>query len=362
MHAIRGLIFEELVLKLLEKVGYRVVRAGEEGTRQGHSGQEVGGRGEWHQIDAIAAYDFTPAFIYPLRLLLEAKCYAKPVGIEVVRNSVGVLKDISENYFTSYTSEGINGLQNTQRFNYLSAIFSTSGYSKCAQRFAIAHQIYLIQYRRAFLFKNISEGLQKLEKDFFNGAALGKPGAHKKIRQYVREKLNEGGEIKEENPFTEEGSKFFEERILQPLQMINGSYVGMLQGKWPMHLLSNQTLPAELFKNTDTLKCRVYGEKSQNWSFVPLTGKEGDREWFRLDFDLPDEVAELVQKAQGDKLEVARTKEQNFSFICISGIIGGIRRQIRLELDEDWIANYIQRAQKRRGNNHERSRDQGRVY
>lgn len=157
--AIRGALLEEIILHLLEKIGYRVITAGEAGTRAGRSGLEVQGRGEWHQIDALAGFDFTPAFMYPLRLLLEAKCYApsRPIGIEVVRNAVGVLKDISENYFTinKRSEEEIK----IQRYNYNTALFSTSGYTKNAERYAIAHQIFLIQYNSVHLFQPIRDGL-----------------------------------------------------------------------------------------------------------------------------------------------------------------------------------------------------------
>ena len=45
--------------------------------------------------------------MYPLRLLVEAKCYQKKSQVEIgiVRNSVGVFKDIDENFF-SYRLEG----------------------------------------------------------------------------------------------------------------------------------------------------------------------------------------------------------------------------------------------------------------
>jgi hypothetical protein len=67
----RGIIFEEIVLLLLERVGYRIVVAPEDGTKTGPSGLEVQGRGEWHQVDALAAFDHAPPFMYPLRLVLE---------------------------------------------------------------------------------------------------------------------------------------------------------------------------------------------------------------------------------------------------------------------------------------------------
>ena len=132
---VRGALLEEAVLYLLEKFDYKTIEAypghGNETLRGGHSGLEVRGRGSWHQIDALAAFKSSPAFMYPLRLMVEAKCYQnhRTVGIEVVRNSVGVLKDISENYFTM-PSGGAN--VQIPRFNYHSAIFSTSGYTSGA--------------------------------------------------------------------------------------------------------------------------------------------------------------------------------------------------------------------------------------
>lgn len=76
---IKGAIFEEAVLFLLEKVGYKTVRHPADSVdtsdlRNG-TGLKVQGRGAWHQIDALAEQEQTPAFTFPLRLLLEAKCY-----------------------------------------------------------------------------------------------------------------------------------------------------------------------------------------------------------------------------------------------------------------------------------------------
>jgi hypothetical protein len=246
--AIKGAILEELVLHLLGMIGYRIIGPEEEGAKKGKSGLEVQGRGEWHQIDAFAAFDYTPAFMYPLRLLLEAKCYAHsyPIGIDVVRNAVAVRKDISENYFTDFTNKDNNDPLKRQRFNYQSAIFSTSGYTKGAQRFAIAHQIFLIQYDRVALFQPLSQGLQQLKEDHFKEDVLTRKGAQQEIRQYVRGLLKNGA-TPEDNPFDAKGSKFFSEHIIAPLRDIGGSYFGMLQGKWPMHLLSKRPLPVSLF-------------------------------------------------------------------------------------------------------------------
>lgn len=332
----RGAIFEEVVLHLLELVGYRIVNAGEEGTKRGHSGLEVRGRGEWHQIDALAAADRTPAFMYPLRLMVEAKCYRgdRRIGIEVVRNSVGVHKDISENYF-SPRLPGPDYIQGP-RFNYLSAIASTSGFTKNAQRYAIAHQIFLIQYKDLPMFRPISEGLLGLDEAHFrqgvlNAGGVGEVSIREHFRYFIRVRGDVGQDYEDEF-FTAEGINQLRESILRPLFTINGSYYGALQGRWPIHLLSQEALPARLFAERDEVRCRIRREEGV-WGFEPI----GAPNHFRLEFSLPDEIARIVREAGVNRELVADIKEEYFSYMDITGKIGGVQRNVRLSLDHTWM-------------------------
>lgn len=351
--AVRGVILEELVLYLLSLVGYRIVLAGEEGTRPGHSGLEVRGRGEWHQIDALAAFDRTPAFMYPLRLMVEAKCYARsrPVGIEVARNAVGVLKDISENYFTYSSSRAPGDEVQAPRFNYHSAIFSTSGYTSGAQRYAIAHQVFLIQYQRIRLLEPIVDALLELENRHFSRHWFPRFTAHnsKALRAEVRAMLNPEFTVPSPNRrlLNDDGYRYLQDRVIGPLLAIEGSYFGMLQGKWPMHLLSRYPLPPAAFADRDEVACRVYGRQSDRWSFSPAYEDEGSPNWFCLEFDIPEQILEFVQSARGNPVELANVKQQQFSVLDVAGRIGGVQRQVRLRLDEDWLASYLERIRGR---------------
>jgi hypothetical protein len=340
----RGLILEEIVLHLLELVGYRIVRAGEEGTRSGRSGLEVQGRGEWHQIDGLAAFDRTPAFMYPLRLLVEAKCYSpnRPVGIEVTRNAVGVLRDISENYFT-YTSSASPGVDvQVPRFNYHSAIFSSSGYTSGAQRFAIAHQVFLIQYEKVALLKPIIEGLLALIDDHLEGPAGAEADVSSRLREDVRELIRDADKAVQRagSALSIDGFHHVRLRIIRPLLKIKGSYFGMLQGRWPMHLLSLQPLPKIAFQDKNEIRCRLYGRDSSRWSFVPVGAQKTAPDWFRLDFDIPSEILEFVREARGDPIALSTIKKDSFSYLDLAGRIGGIQRQVRLLLDEEWLDSY----------------------
>lgn len=90
----------------------------------------------------MGTFRITPPFVYPLRLFVEAKCYASTkVGIDRVRVGVGILNDINTNYSTvNLSTEQLS----VKRYQYHYAIFSTSGFSNPAQRYAIAHKIHLI--------------------------------------------------------------------------------------------------------------------------------------------------------------------------------------------------------------------------
>lgn len=353
---IRGILLEEIVLYLLEKVGYRIVNSGEEGTRTGRAGLEIQGRGEWHQVDALAAFDYTPSFMYPLRLMVEAKCYSirYPVQIEVVRNSLGVLRDITENYFT-YPINTDEEVQ-LQRFNYHSAIFSTSGYTEGAQRYAIAHQIFLIQYQRVPLIRPIVDALLEINAEHFRndlqrGAAVNFAPEHPlmELRMNFRKMLRNDTDFNISDFFTEDGIDLITERILASTRTIQGSYYGMLQGRYPMHFLSGSELPSVLFLNSDEISCAIHhNEESNSWSFIPTQYNVESPNFFELQFDLPDEIAVLLREIWGNPEAVAGLKRERFSYLNLAGKIGNIRRQVRLSLDEGWLNTYLEGVRRRR--------------
>jgi hypothetical protein len=233
------------------------------------------------------------------------------------------------------------------RFNYHSAIFSTSGYTSGAQRYAIAHQIFLIQYERVSLLQPVIDGLLKLSAGHIKKAISGgeKARISRRLRNEIRRMLAANGDALQdgESALSRAGFRHVLEAIVQPLLGIRGSYFGMLQGKWPMHLLARNPLPEVAFEDRDEVACRVYGRESDRWSFSPVDAAEGDPRWFRLEFDIPDEVLAFVQAARTDPVALAQVKQANFSFLDLAGRIGSVHRQVRLRLDEDWLDAYLQR-------------------
>lgn len=120
------MLLEEALIFLLRKSGYSTIeKAGTDPTlKDGKSGIEVIGRGEKHQIDAIADFKVSPPFSNPQRLLLEGKFYKSknPVGLQVLRNAVGVLKDVNEFFY----STDLEKKPLKKRYHYTYSIFSAS--------------------------------------------------------------------------------------------------------------------------------------------------------------------------------------------------------------------------------------------
>ena len=333
---IRGAILEELVLELLGRAGYRILDE-DDGVelRNGSNGLEVQGRGEWHQVDALVSYDFTPAFIYPLRLIVEAKAYLPrsrggKVGIDVVRNAVGVLKDINENYFLHNLRPGQE--YKFRIFNYVYAIFSLYGFTRNAQRYAMAHQIFLIQYHHAQLFENIKHLLALLDDDqtsqeyFYHVSDIDLCGFRKRLRNF----LKSGNKDVLSNYLTEKGISLMC-KLKNELDHIGGSYFGLLNGEYPIHILSEK--PIKGIGNEDVVSARVYVTKEGQ---IKVAFKDN-----KLFFELPEDVARIFSEVWDKKRKIAKLKKKYISFITLSGKIGGIRRSIRIELDRDWLREYI---------------------
>jgi hypothetical protein len=138
----RGYLLEIVLSKLIEINGYQVISV-EDGNEivSRSNGLNLKGRGGFHQFDTLGSFKITPPFVYPLRLFVEAKFYSSPIGIDRVRMGVGILEDVNTNYSTiSMDDEELA----VEKYQYHYAIFSTSGFTEEAQRYAIAHKIHLI--------------------------------------------------------------------------------------------------------------------------------------------------------------------------------------------------------------------------
>ncbi|WAI01796.1 restriction endonuclease [Methanogenium organophilum] len=149
----RGYVFEVIIQRLLERSDYFNVING-----------EIRGRGAKHQIDAYGIFSYPVPFVHPIRIISEVKCYRKnKVKLNHIRNFVGVLKDISENYFVN-PGLGVNSLN---RYNDAGCFFSATEFTLDAQTYAWAHNIFLISFNKVPWIENIAAEIDSFVKCYY---------------------------------------------------------------------------------------------------------------------------------------------------------------------------------------------------
>lgn len=145
LEALRGYILEELLAKLLTTSGYQLLVSAHQdpdALMQDDRGLWVRGRGASHQADVLGELVLPTPFSLPIRLFVEAKYRRrKSVGLPEVRNAHGVVHDINEQYASATARHHAVPMR---RYQYQYALFSTTGFSRDAQQYALAQQISLI--------------------------------------------------------------------------------------------------------------------------------------------------------------------------------------------------------------------------
>jgi hypothetical protein len=139
---LKGYILEEVLAYLIRHTGYKLLVNSSQDPRDldnRGNGLVVKGRGGVHQVDVLGQLEWIPAFTFPLRLFVEAKFRSDKTGIDAVRNAIGVLIDINQNNSPTREQKIF-----PQKYQYVYALFSASGFSRPAIEMAFAHQISLI--------------------------------------------------------------------------------------------------------------------------------------------------------------------------------------------------------------------------
>lgn len=338
LSAIKGLLLEEILLNLLRETGYLPVNdiTNDPTLKQGHAGIEVKGRGWNHQIDAIADFQMTPPFSYPIRLLLEAKFYTPTVGIDVVRNAVGVLKDVNE-FWVSNSLTKIS----KPRFHYQFAIFTSSSFSNPAQRYAFAQDIYLIKLENNKYLLPIVNAIGNLTYQNFNGTSEDSININLlELRAKMRESLKNNNQntlseyVQEENFNTNTFDDLF-----QSIQSLQLSFLGMFGQRFPVFLTPSPTFNINyLIRNPFIRICW----DDDYWYIVKSHAncRNLDEADIIFSFDLPNDLFELY--ADNKMLTESRAlalKEELMSSIQIifKNSELGIMSSLELKLDPGWI-------------------------
>ena len=330
---VRGMLLEEALLYLLRVSGYRTLdnnAVHQDPTLfNGPNGLEVKGRGSKHQIDAIADFRVVTPFTYPPRLLVEAKCYrnTSPVGLEIIRNAVGVLKDVSERWIS--INSGGNVVK--KRYHYQYAVFSASGYTEEAKMYAFAQDIYLISLSNSRFIQPLIRTIQT-----FNNRAVKELSASKEpgyrlkdLRQEIRKLIYSTSEFRQQSIFTDSQNLDFLNQFISEVKRMNGAILGTLGGQFPVFLTPNPD--QNLWELRDSMSVRLHWDR-KSWYISDEQGKP------LFSFDLPTELEAYY--TVGDILPLERAldlKSERLSEIQAILTEEDRIRILTLRLDMQWL-------------------------
>jgi len=319
----KGPIFETLVRKLLEKNEYERCKVDNE---QVDNRGRVRGRGEWHQIDALGRWKYTVPFVYPIRLLCEAKCWDQPVGLPVIRNFVGVLKDIAENYFVE-DNQDIDKRMFSKRHTDCGAIFSINGFTRAAQRYAYAQGIFPISYENNPIVNEFRKGIEEISRFI----TLRRRESKREFSEWFERTWSAQYPLDASRYVTDRSA--FENRLRMlenKVSDVKTSVVGIASGVYPLHLLSYHELPYDSFKETDeTIFRTTYRRIERGGHYFEIYSP-----------NLPDArfyftVPEVILAKYRDSMR--RFKMEFLEWIDIPITVMRMRRILRFRLDIDWL-------------------------
>lgn len=327
IHQTRGLLLEEVLLHLLRRSGYKTVeKAGVDPTlKDGRSGLEVRGRGERHQIDAIADFSIAQPFSYPQRLLVEAKFMGSKVGLPIIRNAVGVLKDVGEHFVPVGNSSSAK-----HRYSYRYAVFSASGYSPPAERYAFAQDIYLIPLDGSSFLSPVLDAIEDITAADF-GDSQEVDVDLKKLRSSFRESLKGNGDDLNIDGLQENAKNKLND-IVAGTRRIDGALLAMMGNRFPVFLVPQS---AEILQSLELeIRVRIFWD-DKGWY---LSRANGPREERLFSFDVPPDLFKLYDK-QGvlTPLQAVDLKERFMSDMQAIHVDNGRVRVHRFVLDQEWL-------------------------
>jgi len=309
----KGYVLEEILAYLIRSSWYKLITKKPENDSDlsdWHNGLNIRWRGTNHQIDVLGELNWIPAFNFPLRLIIEAKFRSKPTGIEIIRENVGLLTDINQNYFIIKDSEP------KPRYRYTSVVFSTSGFTEPAVDMAVAHQVQLADLSNEE-YNNLKVNIDIFVENVFGVWEDIDRWLAKNIRKYLSNKLK----TREET--INDISVVYINACEKLIESIKWEYkelfVGMSKGGFMLLLKAeNPTLFVNYAKKKSTHDVIIqWFNDGEKWVISPIHIEDGCVA-YKLTFKLPSALHKWIFEISENKVaEALYQKEKHFPTISI---------------------------------------------
>lgn len=333
---LKGYLFEIIIMELLRKNNFTKINTDiepEDRVREERLGFiEFKGRGCWHQIDCPCDYSKFIPFSYPLRLLGEVKFYKSPLAKKYIREYIGVIKDIQENYFVA---DGVNPQDFYPRKMEIGVYFSANGFQAEAEKLAYAHGIKTVSYENNCLIDRLKILIEEFERNYLSVKCM-KDDAWTEFRQDFIYMLQCGEPYyyPEYQPYFADGYREIIKMIRDTFLEIRSSFIATTATGVFIHFVGNDDFPEELFRNTDEGKCKVYYNNDNfgnRYFWMQIAGDDKQRKFYFT----PPESLDMASVFGNET--VLNEKERIFKTLNVNIMLNGISRSLTLHLDTDWL-------------------------
>ena len=354
---IRGYLFEMAILHLLLNNGFKRVASNKTSKKNKNQVNrvrenrpffvELRGRGGWHQIDCPCDYSILSPFMYPIRLIGEVKYYNRLVGNDTVREFVGVLRDIQENYIVPVGLEEEKKTRFSKlpcRYIEVGTIFAAKGFNRSAELLAYAHGIKTVSYKNNLMVNSIKEVIDRLEKkipyEIFKSNEVS-------ILQYINDCFDSSfdemaiGKTRHLYSFVNDSSLDSYGIVSDIIQLVEATkriksdffattYEGIV-----IHFLCDSVFPEHVFYDQDVKDCKIHYSRNANNSIdFWLTIDKADN--VRFYYTPPELLLEAVNTSFESGL---REKGTLFKELTFTRDIEGKMRILKLRINKKWLDN-----------------------
>lgn len=318
------MLLEEALAALLRGAGFAIVSDphGDPTLARTSSGVAVLGRGAQHQVDVIADFEFISPFSYPPRLLLEAKFQKRRTGLPVIRNAVGLLRDVSEWFLPG-------AVPSSNRYHYQVAVFSKTPFTRDAQLYAYAHDIVLVPLENNSLFQPIIEAISTLSQADVD--KLREQVRLGEIREIVRSRLLGIGPHRRPYDYQEGKLALLQEAVAQ----VGVAFLARTSGGFPLFLIPDGPLAGYRMEDLEHgHPMRVHYNLKTGWR-LELQNTETP---IGFSFDLPEELFHVFSAGRHiDPERAMEMKSAQFDQINAFRRVDDRIETMVLRLDQPWI-------------------------
>lgn len=349
---VKGALLEFIVRSLMLDCGFTSVRPDGHYIFEQHGTGLffINGKGAAHDADVLMEPPIQMPFSYPSRLLFECKSYEKKIGLDVIRNALGLRYDINE--FEIVTDDSIRLRKNNHRANYAISdrkryhyqigVASVEEFSRGAFEFAANNKIPLLSLRW-FLPGQTCDLFHRISREYLQQVP---EGISILLYSYLKDKSPDAKQKSEYAPvFAYLQTDVVIGAILQEFERTRNNFmIGLLETGDLLFLFSSGLSPKEFVANLrfrDNNEARIHYQSNNPSRWTLVIRDFGNTDDFKLDFNVPYSLLRQWNEFNFDKTMGYNLKQQFFSriFIFFQRFTNYGLPFALINLDSEWIEN-----------------------